>query len=171
MQNSKTVKDCMIDVFKYPHIPYWFSIRQAMGIIKKSFMEDAPGIHPRAILVFDEKYNLMGSITIREIVIGLAPEYLPRDIEAQVINVGEELLARVWASLFTDEIKKHAEKPVSEIMVPAKFFVSPDDPISKPVFMMIHHNLYILPVLENQQKLVGLVRLQEVFEEIYSIVL
>ncbi|MFH1015292.1 MAG: CBS domain-containing protein, partial [Nitrospirota bacterium] len=76
-----------------------------------------------------------------------------------------------WSTLFNKESKDLAEKPVSEIMVPAKYFVEPDDPITKAAFMIIHNDLILLPVLENKKKFVGLVRLIEIFNEISDAVL
>ena len=32
MSNGKVVKDVMIGIFEYPHVPYWFSIGQASGL-------------------------------------------------------------------------------------------------------------------------------------------
>ncbi|MFA4830456.1 MAG: CBS domain-containing protein, partial [Thermodesulfovibrionales bacterium] len=59
----------------------------------------------------------------------------------------------------------------SEVMVPAKFFVQPDDPITKAAYLMVHNDLALLPVLENKKKFVGLVRIREVFDELSSSIL
>lgn len=74
MQESKYVRDVMVDVFKFPRIPHWFTIKQAMGIIKKSFIEADKCIFPQVVMVFDEKYNFMGAFTPRDIIKGLAPK-------------------------------------------------------------------------------------------------
>jgi Mg/Co/Ni transporter MgtE len=80
-------------------------------------------------------------------------------------------LSLIWDTLFTKGTKELAEKPVSEIMVPAKHFVEPNDPITKAAYLMLHHDLVLLPVLENKKKFVGLVRMIEVFDEISSAVI
>src|SRR4030042_5986926 len=97
MSESKVVKDLMIDVFEYPHVPYWFTIKQTIMVIKKSLTGTEKCIHPLAVLVFDEKYNILGTLTMKDILKGL-------------------------------ESKEKAERPVSEDIIPAKFFVEPDDP-------------------------------------------
>lgn len=38
MSDSKVVKDIMVGIFDHPHIPYWFSISQAIRIVKASFI-------------------------------------------------------------------------------------------------------------------------------------
>jgi Mg/Co/Ni transporter MgtE len=137
MSESKVVKDLMIDVFEYPHVPYWFTIKQAIMVIKKSVLGTEKCIHPLAVLVFDEKYNILGTLTLKDILKGL-------------------------------ESKKKAESPVSEVMIPAKFFVEPDDPTNKAVDLMLNNDLILLPVIENKKKFVGVVRMIEIFDDLTS---
>src|SRR4030065_2490365 len=105
MSKGKVVKDLMIDVFEYPHVPYWFTIKQAIMVIKKSVLGTEKCIHPLAVLVFDEKYNILGTLTLKDILKGL-------------------------------ESKEEEDSPVSEVMIPAKLFVEPDDPTSKAADLM-----------------------------------
>ncbi len=173
MPNNKKVGEVMIDIFKFPHIPYWFTIKQAMVIIKKSFVETEKNIYPPVVFVFDEKYNLMGSFAPSDIIRGLEPRLMkPKVMFDEVASVDiENAMTTLEASLFSEESKKLAEKSVIEIMVPAKTFVSPDDSIIKAAFLMVHHNLAVLPALENGKKFVGIVRMIDVFHEISNIVL
>ncbi len=173
MANGKTVQEVMIDVFEYPHMPYWFSIRQAIGIMKKSVIEAEKCVLPQVILVFDEKYNLLGTLTVRDILRGLAPRLLKtRSLgDAEVPYVDESALAGIEASLFSAAAKQLAEKPISEIMVPAKMSVAPADSVVKAAFLMEHLNIQVLPVLENKKKLVGIVRMTEVFREVANAIL
>jgi predicted transcriptional regulator len=138
MSTGKVVKDVMIDVFEYPHVPYWFTTKQAIMVIKKSVIGTEKCIHPMAVLVFDEKYNILGTLTLGDIMKGL-------------------------------ESKDKVESPVSEIMVPAKFFVEPADPISKAADLMLKNNLILLAVIEeDKKKFVGVVRMIEIFDELTS---
>jgi len=137
MSKGKVVKDLMIDVFEYPHVPYWFTVKQAIMVIKKSLIGTEKCIHPMAVLVFDEKYNILGTLTLKDILKGL-------------------------------ESKEKADSPVSEVMVPAKFFVEPADPSSKAADMMLSNDLILLPVIEDKKKFVGVVRMIEIFDELTS---
>jgi predicted transcriptional regulator len=56
-------------------------------------------------------------------------------------------------------------------MVPAKFFVEPNDPITKAAYIMIFRNLGLLPVLDDKKKFVGLVRMIEIFDELSNAIL
>jgi CBS domain-containing protein len=172
MQSDKRIKDVMVGIFEYPHIPYWFSIDQAMRIIKVSFISTKKYPEPLAILVFDEKYNLLGTVTLKDILRGLEPSFMktPPD-KAQVLAEAETELSLIWDSLFAKESKDLAKKPVSEFMTPAKHFVEPTDPITKAAYLMIHNDLILLPVLENKKKFVGLVRMIEIFDELSDAIL
>ena len=169
MSDRKVVKDVMTGIFEYPHVPYWFTIGQAIRIVKVSFISTKKYPDPLAILVFDEKYNLMGTLTLKDILRGIEPRFLktPPD-KAQLAEEDESSLSLIWDTLFDRGSKDLAEKPVSEVMVPAKYFVEPTDPITKAAYLMLHHDLLLLPVLENKKKFVGLVRMIEVFDEISS---
>jgi CBS domain-containing protein len=107
-----------------------------------------------AVLVFDEKYNLMGTLTLKDILRGLEPRFLKASDTAQGLKEDESTLSLIWDTLFDKSSKDLAEKPVSEIMVPAKYYVEPTDPITKAAYLMIHHDLILLPVLENKKKFV-----------------
>ena len=158
----------MIGIFEYPHVPYWFTVSQAIRIVKVSFISSKKYPDPMAILVFDEKYNLMGTLTLKDILKGLEPRFLKPSEKAQVAEEDESALSLIWDTLFDKGSKEFAERPVSEIMAPAKYFVEPTDPLTKAAYLMLHHDLVLLPVLENKKKFVGLVRMIEVFDEISS---
>ena len=171
MSNGKVAKDVMIGIFEYPHVPYWFSIGQAIRIVKVSFISSKKYPDPMAILVFDEKYNLMGTLTLKDILRGLEPRFMKPSEKAQGLSEDESGLSLIWDTLFTQGTKELAEKPVSEIMVPAKQFVEPGDSLTKAAYLMLHHDLTLLPVLENKKKFVGLVRMIEVFDEISNAII
>jgi len=109
-------------------------------VIKKSLIGTEKCIHPLAVLVFDEKYNILGTLTMKDILKGL-------------------------------ESKEGAERPVSEVMIPAKLFAEPDDPATKAADLMLNNDLILLPVIENKKKFVGVVRMIEIFDELTSAIL
>ncbi len=171
MSSARTVKDLMIDVFEFPHLPHWFSMRQAIEIIKRTVIESERCIRPVVILVFDEKYNFLGTVTHTDILKGLEPRFLKPTTKAQVHDENEVGLAVLWDTLFSAGAKEIVEKPISEIMVPSKFSVDQNDPITKAAYLMLRHDLILLPVLENNKKLVGVVRMIEIFDELSNMIL
>lgn len=171
MREEKKVRELMVGVFNYPHIPYWFTIRQAIAIMKKSFIDNGKAMFPHVIFVFNEKYDLLGTITPYEIIRGLEPKIKQFQVkDAEVVYIDENSLAEVEAGLFLSEAKNLCERPVSEVMVPAKIFISPNATVTKAAFLMIHHKLSVLPVIENN-KFVGVVKMMDLFNEISKLIL
>ena len=78
MPYRKKVAELMIPLEDYPHIPYWFTLRQAMAIVREAAIKFKRTFEPRSMLVFDEKYHLLGILTLRDILRGLAPKFTPR---------------------------------------------------------------------------------------------
>lgn len=155
MYATKKVKEIMIDIFRYPHVPYWFTLDQVIKILK-IFITQKESPIPFIVLVFDEQYNLKGLVGLEEIFRGLEMGLVENleKIDEETVNI-----------LFTKKIKNLVNKQVHEIMIPVSEFINAEDPISKAVYLIIHHKLQVIPVLENK-KLVGIVRLKEIFNVI-----
>jgi CBS-domain-containing membrane protein len=141
-----TVREIMVDVFEYPHIPYWFTLRQAAGIIRNTLLQGEKHVQPLVVLVFDEKYNLVGMATLREILKGLEP---------------------LWggAAPPAPGAKPASEAPVATVMRAADAFLEPEASAADAARLIVEQGLELVPVLEDNKKLIGVVRWQEVFRE------
>src|SRR4030067_1315129 len=137
MPYDKKVKDLMIPLEDYPHIPYWFSLRQAMAIIRESVIKFEVSFEPRAVLVFDEKYQLMGILTLRDIIKGLEPRFLH---ETALVKADPSLTV-LMGDLFGPGLKEASQKPVSEGMSPIKVTVQGGDPLATGISLMIQENV------------------------------
>jgi len=174
-----TAKDIMIDIFDFPHVPYWFTIRETMEKLKKVSDGKEKAILSDTILIFDEKYNYMGTIEPKDIVMGLEPTILRKgewtgpmtEVSFKTSFVSEESLARIAEAMFGEEAKKHAERQVKEIMMVSSVSVSTDDSPAKAAYLMAHYNLPFLPVMEDKQKLVGMISMAAIFNWVSTIVL
>lgn len=166
MPNDKTVRDLMIPLEDYPHIPYWFTLRQAMAIIREATIKFEGAFEPRAVLVFDEKYQLMGMLTLRDIITGLEPRFLQ---ETSFVKM-DPSLAILMGDLFGPKMRKASQRPVSEVMSPIQATVSGDSPIVKALYLMIKENVGLIPVIQDD-KVAGMVRLSDLFAEIATVVL
>ena len=166
MPYSKKVKDLMIPLEDYPHIPYWFTLRQAMAIVREASIKFEGSFEPRAVLVFDEKYQLMGMLTLRDIIRGLEPKFAK---DTGLIKA-DPSLAVLMGDMFGPNMKELSQKAVSEVMSPIKVTVNGEDPITKALFLMIQENVGMMPVLLDK-KVVGMVRMSELFKEISDVVL
>jgi CBS domain-containing protein len=169
MPQEKKVKDFMIPLEDYPHIPYWFTLRQAMAIVREASIKFEGSFEPRAVLVFDEKYQLMGILTLRDIIKGLEPRFMK---ESKVVEGVKSLRPQpsiIWGSLRL-EAQGASQRPVSEVMSPLKVTVSADASLAKAIFLMIKENVGMMPVMHDN-KVMGMVRLSDLFKEISNLVL
>ena len=158
MTNStKSVRDIMIDVFEFPHMPYWFTLRQLSGILKKS-LNGGKCLRPVAALIFDEKYNILGHVDHRAILAGIGSAAMPSGAAEGALSEISESASAALAAL--------SEQQVSSLLIPVSIFADPDDSLDRAAEFMLRNSMQILPVLENQKKLVGIVRDTEVFEHL-----
>ena len=165
MEIDRKVKDIIVDIFDFPHVPYWFTVKQTIKIMKVTLPTKEKTFYPLGILVFDEKYNLLGMVSMKDILRGKEAG-LPKS--AAVSHMPEGYAATPSTSRDEGEVMKYTEKAVSEVMTPLTCFVEPDDPITKAAYLMIDNDLMVIPVLERKKKLVGLVLLTEVFDQLCS---
>ena len=171
----KRAGELMIPLTDYPHIPYWFSLRQAIAMLSKSEIEvEGRKSLPRAFLVFNEAYELLGVVRRRDILRGLGPRAL-----MEPISGGREKLFDVKAdpALFemsheqlAKDIREQSERPVGEVMLPIKATLSHDDQLVKIMYEMVQSDLSLLPVMKDGG-VVGVVRSVDVLEEIAKLVL
>ncbi len=171
MPYRKKVAELMIPLEDYPHIPYWFTLRQAMAIVREAAIKFQGTFEPRSVLVFDEKYHLLGILTLRDIILGLAPQSL-KGIGGKVrVTLDlEGALADLETELSGPKVKEASQTAVSEVMSPIEVTVSAGDSLAKALFSMIKEGLGRMPVMR-EQKVVGIIRLSDLFQEISDFVL
>lgn len=163
----KRAGEIMISLKEYPHIAYWFTLRQAAAAISQ-FEMDTPGGRsiPRVVLVFDKEYRLVGMVRRQDILRGLEPESLLD----KLLSYSSRLLGRKASPDQADAklakaMRERAERPVSDVMLPVTLWLDYDDPIIKVVHEMVEKDLVLLTVLK-EGKAVGVVEIVNVFEEI-----
>ena len=155
MPYEKKVKDLMIPLEDYPHVPYWFTLGQAVLIVREAAIKFEGAFEPRAVLVFDEKYQLLGILTLKDIIRGLEGDLL-KEPRSEALS---------WEDLVGPELKKQAQKQVSEVMSPFKVTVNIGDSLVKALSLMVKETVERIPVLADN-KVAGMIRLADLFKEI-----
>ncbi|MGB8992258.1 MAG: CBS domain-containing protein [Desulfobaccales bacterium] len=164
MWNDKQVKDLMIPLEDYPHIPYWFTLRQAMAIVREAAIKFEGSFEPRAVLVFDEKYRLMGILTLLDIIKGLEPKF----IEEGDLTAPDSSPTGFIEGLFGPHLEEKTQRPVNEVMSPIRVIVDGKAPIVKALYLMIKENVVRIPVMEDE-RVAGMIRLGDLFNEIAQV--
>ncbi len=172
----KVAGDIMVAIENYPHIPYWFTLRQAVAEIEKSVIEVAGKLSlPRSLLVFDEKYNLVGMCRRRDILRGLEPKFLRtmgvKHREEVFLDLdADPNLVEISAGRIGKAMQEQAETPVSEVMQPISSTADYNDHLAKIIYKLLSRDLYMIPVLKDD-RVVGVVRTVDVFHEVAKILL
>ena len=166
MPNDQEVKDLMIPLEDFPHIPYWFTLRQAMAMVREATVKFEGAFEPRAVLVFDEKYQLMGILTLRNMIKGLEPSFLQ---ETTLVAMDPNLIV-LMGDLLGPNMRTASQRPVNEVMCPIQVTVDASAPVAKALYLMIQENVGFLPVMQTG-KVIGMIRLSDLFNEVAKVVL
>ncbi len=175
MLDHLTAGDLMIPLERYPHIPYWFTIRQAMEELEHCAIEiDGRKSLPRFVLIFDEEYQLMGTVRRRNLLRGLEPDFMINFMIDEVKKIfapdADPEKKRELMEHAVDDIRKQAERQVSEIMQPIEETADYHDNIFQLIYDININQVSLLPVLQDN-RVVGVVRAADVFHKICDAVL
>lgn len=167
--NNKKVKELFVPISDYPNIRDDASVKDAYAILKRNFQE---GKGYRTILVLDEKNQLKGLLSLGDLIQAVEPRFLKMTKPPAYQGLTQEYpaLTRIWQELFSKECKEEARKTVKDVMAPIKATVSTDDSIAKVAYLMITTSSHVIPVLD-KDKVIGVVRLVDIFNEIASVIL
>ena len=78
-------------------VPVLEGMKKFLAIVREAVSKFAGSFEPRAVLVFDEKYQLMGILTLRDIIKGLEPRFLQETgCDAVKLEGGEEMAERIF---------------------------------------------------------------------------
>jgi len=169
MPQKTKIRELMVPLTNYPHMPYWFSLRQAISMLKLASEEDKrEGRPPRVVLVFDEKYQLMGILRKRDILRGLEPRYLTGPKSAEGVKMSTAELCALWTDLKAS--KEAAKAEVKDYMVAVKQTVGIDEPITQAACRLVQDDVPVVAVMDGS-KVAGIVAIEEVFDAITDAVL
>ena len=170
---TKIAGELMIPLDEYPHIPFWFTIKEAIAMLHHSeLVINGRKSLPRAVLVFDQEYKLLGMVRRRDILRGFDPDNL-FGVHANYskklfdIEIDPNLLEVAFDKLI-DTVKGKADLPVSEIMIPIEHTLDYNDHLTKIIFEIDKVKTSMIPVIKDDV-IVGVVRTVEVLEEIVKI--
>jgi len=168
MPDSLYVRDFYVPLDKYPHICASCSIKEAYSLMHSSLSEKHKY---RTILVYDDINQLLGYLSVRDLMYAMGPEYIKKQVpkksfQPQFLDeIPHDLtaLSLIWQDEFTRKIRDAAKKPVSEVMAPLLSPVYLDDQVAKCIHQMLKDDVFMLPVVE-EENVIGVIRLFDMFE-------
>ena len=161
---SLTAEDIMIPLDSYPHVPYWFTLRQAIASMERAQLESGGKKSlPRVVLVFDEVYQLMGMVRRRDILRGLGKNALQDSSIAGPV-VRTEASAEITPAML-NTLKERAERTVGEVMTPIRSTIDHTTSIIDLIEYMVVHDTAIVPVVRDSA-IAGVVRTADVLHHV-----
>ncbi|MFH1672601.1 MAG: CBS domain-containing protein [Pseudomonadota bacterium] len=156
MAEIKNLKDLVIPITDYPHMPYWATLEEAIVLLNFSY---ETGHY--TILVFDESYRLLGVLHQREILRGIQPK---------LVELSPKGVPNEWEELMSTANPKQLKRPIKDFMTPFNIIVDVEDHILKVAHLMLKHNTGLLPV-KKSEKVIGAVGMHNIFHEITAFIL
>ena len=155
MPQKKNIRELVTPLENYPHLPYWATLKEAL-IQLGSALED--GIN--TVLVFNEAYKLIGILTPNDILRGIEPGFGRRFKEQ----------TEFWSELLSTATNERLMKPVKGFMSPARMAIDAEDSIFKALHIMVSEKQSLLAIQE-QGKIIGVLKLDDVFRKIVDLLL
>jgi CBS domain-containing protein len=175
---SKQIKmaDIMTPIDQYVHVPFWYSIREAMAALNKGPKREGCSSTERVVLVFDNAYNLVGAVRRLNLLQGLEPSFMHTAESKQrgqraLFTIADDVsLSVVDEDQSQKNMRRRSERPIEDVLSPITETLTTEDSIVKAVFKMAKVNVGVLPILEDNA-VVGIVTVDELFKAISAFVI
>ncbi len=168
---EKTVEDVMVPIEEYTTMNIEQTVREAMLKLRTSFSLKVPTSSimetgHRSVLIFDDKGEVRGVLTIKDLLNAIMPRYLsaPKPTMADSIQYSPMF----WNGMFTKEFKNILDKRVEEIMSPPPMSIDSSSNLMEAAYMMVYNRVRRLVVREGG-KVAGMIREQDLFFEMERI--
>ncbi len=166
-KEEHVVKNVMVPFADYTTIPETGNVREAIAKMRASFFSRLSTSRlmetgHRSVLVMDDRKNVVGILTIADLMEAIMPGYLSAPKPSTADSM--EFSPMFWTGMFSREVVQMGGKQVREIMSPAPLVIDADANLMEAAYMMIKSNLRRLLVMENG-KAIGVIREQDLFFE------
>jgi DNA-binding response OmpR family regulator len=168
---EKRVMDVMIPIEDYTIMKGNQTIEEAILKLKESFASKISTSRimetgHRSILILDDKNDVEGILSIRDLLKGTMPAYLGASKPSMADSI--QYSPMFWSGMFTTEVKALAKKEVRDLMSPAPLTIDGESNLMEASYIMVSNKLRRLVVLRSG-RLAGVIREQDLFFEIERI--
>jgi DNA-binding response OmpR family regulator len=168
---EKRVMDVMIPLEDYTTMKGSQTIGEAILKLRESFTSKVSTSRimetgHRSILILDDKSEVEGILSIRDLLKGIMPAYLGASKPSMADSI--QYSPMFWSGMFTSEVKGLAKKEIRDLMSPAPFTIDGESNLMEASYMMVTNRLRRLVVLTSG-KVAGVIREQDLFFEIERI--
>jgi len=170
-REEKAVMDVMIPLEDYTTLKGDQTIGEAILRLKESFASKVSTSRimetgHRSILVLDDKGQVEGVLSIRDLLQGIMPAYLSASKPSTADSV--QYSPMFWDGMFTGAAKALGKKKIEELMSPAPLTIDGESNLMEAAHMMVTNKVRRLVVM-NSGQVAGIIREQDLFFEIERI--
>ena len=122
----------------------------------------------RSLLVFDRKNQVVGILSIMDLIRAIRPAYLSAAKPSTADSMQYSYM--FWEGLFTTQVKALANKKVGDIMSDTPRMVDQNMNLMELANLMFTSRIRRM-IVTDKEKIIGVVREQEIFFEIANIIL
>ena len=170
---EKKAGDIMIPIEDYTTIDPDSTIKEGIERLKRSF-ESAVSTSRimetghRSILVFDQTGELVGILSILDLIEAVRPAYLSAPKPSMADSM--QYSPMFWAGLFTAQAKGLVNKKIRDVMADAPLSIDQDTNLMEIANLIFTERMRRMAVTR-EGKVIGVVREQEIFFEMAKIIL
>jgi CBS domain-containing protein len=144
------VKDLMVPFFD--HLRLDNNLREAVNLLKTAVRGDQKfGV--MALPVLDEKENLVGMLSMMDILRAVYPSYM------SMMNLDEF----TWDGMLESLAKQAGKRKVREFMTSPVITVHEDNPLMECVDLILRKRVRRMPVIDKSGKVVGMIYMRDIF--------
>ena len=173
VREEKKAGDIMIPIEDYTTIDPDGTIKEGIKRLKRSF-ENAPSTSRimeaghRSILVLDNRKELVGTLSILDLIEAVRPAYLSAPKPSMADSM--QYSPMFWSGLFTTQAKGFVGRKIKDVMSDAPLKIDQDTNLMEIANLMFTEKRRRMAVIR-EGKVVGVVREQEIFFEMAKIIL
>ena len=166
----KLCGEIMIPLERFPQLPYWFTLRQAMAELVRVVNEETEPHRPSGVvLVFNAQNQLLGILRQQDILRGLKPNILAKNAQRHTeglfdVKVDPNLYRLYGGERALTMLQEQIERPVGDFARPIKVTLDRDDDLLQAIGLMMDQDLDFIPVLCDG-RIAGIVTVLNVLQE------
>lgn len=166
-ENFPLVRDVTIPLERYPHLNENQTLQDAITEIRSFAVGEKERIRYSCLLIVNDSNQLVGRITLNDLLHGLAPRLVEATKVEKFEGKGSEFpnLAILMEDSFFSDCKQQSQKKISEFMSKIPLMINADSPILKALAIMLNTENAVLPVVDGD-KIIGVIRMEEIFAAI-----
>ena len=186
MAENRKVQDIMAPIEDYDRVNIDAQLCDAMSILKRNYERlkaGESGNYHKTLLVMDGKDNIVGKISMYDLIRGLVPEPAKEPEVSKAYNAMRSGRARdvaeevgdfqehfKWlSSTFVELIKQEAHKSVKDIMTPiGKSSLKAEDKVTHGIYTLFKDNVR-QQFVQSEGNIVGVVNLNVIFRELLEV--